>query len=455
MVRSCRQIPRLSGVAICVLGLAGCSDGKSPSSPSPPSNSGPATLFRGQIAAGATGVSGMPAMAASVDGTLLGALDDGAVLRLASGESLRVFVAADGRPERAVIGDAVFVFTNIGEAAVSVTAMSRDGRRIALGAIPISSEWAGGWRKNSTRRSVRSVQAVELTLSAKLKYAALAVESVGCLVAAVKGLLGAIETFGLSLAVSALGCASTLVDAAVVFGLEDDPELASSRNAAGNIASAIGCATQTNPFDCLALALKAIANQLESFEAAQRELVDQFSINGSVIDKATRQTIAGAPIDVFIDGQPVTDRGTTTDRAGQFTVSSLPPNILVTLKVSRTAGYIPVSVEVQVGTGTHTEIVLQRLGDSSMWGYVLYEHPITGALVTITDGPAAGRRAVTDAEGMFLFDDLPNGLMTFEAWVSGYKPNARQYEMRTGANRMDFFMSRTGTWIGNTDNTSP
>ena len=230
---------------------------------------------------------------------------------------------------------------------------------------------------------MRSFHAAELTLSAKLKYAALAVESVGCLVAGVKGLLGSIETFGLSLAVSALGCASTLVDAAVLFGLDDDPELASSRNAAGNIASAIGCATQTNPFDCLALALKAIANQLESFEAAQRELIDQFSINGSVIDGTNRKTMPVVPIRVFIDGQLVTERGTSTDGGGQFKISSLPPNMLVTLQVSLN-GYEPASVEVQVGADAHTEIVLERSSlipsQARRQGLRLRRHPARGRI---------------------------------------------------------------------------
>lgn len=133
-------------------------------------------------------------------------------------------------------------------------------RRVALPPAVIP------WVAASPRVGTRALPVCEkVRLSACLRTAALALDTVACIVAPFLG--GLLANGPGAFATSAAVCASTLVDAGVALGAKDHPELAASRDRLSNMASMFGCITMIDVSDCVVLSLKQEHSPRSAFHA--------------------------------------------------------------------------------------------------------------------------------------------------------------------------------------------
>jgi hypothetical protein len=236
-----------------------------------------ALLFKGAIAAEVTGRPEMPFLAGSPDGSLLttfassdGAHLSGASLRLPTGATVSVLFDEQGRPARAMIGSAVFVFGNYSGSTVDVAAIAPDGSITIARGIPVPQRPAGATLPGTlagtavaSRSPAPIVVALALPsvadLQSWLAAASWGVSAAGCVI----GTMSLPASFGVTTVLVATTCSNALAQLLAHALGQDSPELQASAQAFGSIAAAIGCIGAPSWTSCRELLLDAIKNNWE------------------------------------------------------------------------------------------------------------------------------------------------------------------------------------------------
>lgn len=322
-------------VGLMIISVAGCG-GNAPTAPSSPAASASASptgqLFRGQVAAAATSNSQMSAVAAGVDGSILGVLGPlaaptGAVFRSRDGASLTVLLRPDGRPDRAVVGDTILIFENYTATTVDVAILPPNGASAITRSVTIavhsSPLLANSGSSPSDANSAKA-------LVAALKLAASTVDLVSCGIGLAAGLAGAPFT-GLTSLLLVAACSSMVV---TIVRIVADTEADALENSGGQMATAANTLTclAGNKADCVSAVLSTAASVAEALLLQKKAVTDELKRRMQTFDVAGRWagtvTISGCGsgtvTDVVVNVAQTGSRITGTSRETRRTYCGAP-----------------------------------------------------------------------------------------------------------------------------------
>ncbi len=151
------------------------------------------------------------------------------------------------------------------------------------------------------------------------------------------------------------------------------------------------------------------------------------AISGKVVEFGNRP-LPGAKIVLFTG--PSAPLQTTTNARGEFTFSNLRVGTNYGIRASKEGYAAQEKRNIRVLEGQTVPVTLElRLGEitGKLQGRVvdLLQRPIANATVRIIEGPSGSLDARTNAQGEFLFEALPQGRYTVDAFANGFRSQRR------------------------------
>jgi hypothetical protein len=212
----------LAAVVIGATLLAGCSSDDDPTSP-PPGIEG--------FAAATTDNAEFPAIAVDAAGNLMAVTNaGGAAIVLANGASLFAWAGSDGLPERVHYQGTTALFENWTAETVDIGLVSESGEISIHRAVPLPSDVS----RNLSRLAAAglSTASTDRSLAQVLRDASVLLTVASCTLAVID-----------PTAISAITCATGVLQIAIELTAADDPALATSATAIGGFLDYVGCAT--------------------------------------------------------------------------------------------------------------------------------------------------------------------------------------------------------------------
>ena len=162
------------------------------------------------------------------------------------------------------------------------------------------------------------------------------------------------------------------------------------------------------------------------------------SVSGTVVDENGNPMPS---VSVSCDYQR-----TETDRNGRFILNGLTPG-KKNIRANPHYGYKAASTTVDLQPGQKLDNVVIKVelaekGEFSLSGTVKDEqgNPVEGAIIYLNTKRRTHRRAFTDKDGKYRFDNLKRGKVQVQVWKSGYAPITKDVELPAEA--VDFVLKR-------------